>query len=62
MKNLSSKIDLIETNSVPKIHFIATTSFNILFRQKDVKIFIVFMKNLNIQLVSSPIAPARGVV
>ncbi len=50
MKNLLSKIDSIETNSVLKIHFIAAVSFNILSRQKDVKIFVVFMKNLDIQL------------
>jgi hypothetical protein len=33
-----------------EIHFIAVVSFNILSRQKDVKIFVVFMKNLEIQL------------
>jgi hypothetical protein len=33
-----------------EIHFIAVASFNILFRQKNVKIFAVFMKNLEIQL------------
>ncbi len=49
MKN-SSKINLIEINNVLKIHFIAKTSFNTLSRQKNVKIFVLFMKNLNIQL------------
>jgi hypothetical protein len=33
-----------------EIHFIAAVSFNILSRQKDVKIFAVFMKDLEIQL------------
>ncbi len=46
----SSRIDSIETNNVLKIYFITTISFNILSRQKDMKIFVVFMKNLNIQL------------
>jgi hypothetical protein len=36
--------------STIEIHSIAVASFNILFRQKDVKIFVVFMKNLKIQL------------
>jgi hypothetical protein len=49
IKNLL-KIDSIETNNVLKIHFITAVSFNILSRQKDVTIFVVFMKNLNIQL------------
>jgi hypothetical protein len=38
-----------EKNTI-KIHSIAVTSFNTLSRQKDVKIFVVFMKNLKIQL------------
>ncbi len=50
MKNLSSKIDSIKINNVLKIYFIAAVSFNILSRQKDVKIFVVFMKDLDIQL------------
>jgi TolB-like protein len=33
-----------------EIHSIAIASFNTLSRQKDVKIFVVFMKNLKIQL------------
>jgi hypothetical protein len=33
-----------------EIHSIAIASFNILSRQKNVKIFVVFMKNLKIQL------------
>jgi hypothetical protein len=48
--NSLSKINSIETNNVLKIHSIAAISFNTLSRQKDVKIFAVFMKNLNIQL------------
>jgi hypothetical protein len=32
------------------MHTIAAASFNTLSRQKDVKIFVVFMKNLEIQL------------
>jgi hypothetical protein len=48
--NSLSKVDFIETNNVLKIHSIAAISFNTLSRQKDVKIFVVFMKNLNIQL------------
>jgi hypothetical protein len=42
--------DSFETNNVLKIHFIAIVSFNILSRQKNVKIFVVFMKDLDIQL------------
>jgi hypothetical protein len=38
-----------EENTI-KIHSITIASFNILFRQKNVKIFVVFMKNLEIQL------------
>jgi hypothetical protein len=34
--------------SIIEIHSIAVASFNILFRQKDVEIFVVFMKNLEI--------------
>jgi hypothetical protein len=45
-----TKIDSIEIDNVLKIHSIATVSFNTLSRQKDVEIFAVFMKNLNIQL------------
>jgi hypothetical protein len=36
--------------STIEIHSIAVALFNILSRQKDVKIFVVFMKNLKIQL------------
>jgi hypothetical protein len=39
-----------ESKSVIEIHSIAVVSFNTLFRQKDVEIFAVFMKNLKIQL------------
>jgi hypothetical protein len=44
------KINSIETNSLLKIHSITAISFNTLFRQKDVEIFAVFIKDLNIQL------------
>jgi hypothetical protein len=46
----NSKIDFIETNSVLEIYFIVAASFNTLSRQKNVQIFAVFMKDLNIQL------------
>ncbi len=39
-----------ESESAIEIHSIAVASFNTLFRQKDVEIFVVFMKNLKIQL------------
>jgi hypothetical protein len=39
-----------DEKSIIEIHSIAVVSFNILSRQKDVKIFVVFMKNLEIQL------------
>ncbi len=39
-----------ESKSAIEIHSIAVVSFNTLFRQKDVEIFVVFMKNLKIQL------------
>jgi hypothetical protein len=39
-----------DKESIIEIHFIAVASFNILSRQKNVKIFAVFMKNLEIQL------------
>jgi vacuolar-type H+-ATPase catalytic subunit A/Vma1 len=39
-----------DEKSTIEIHSIAVVSFNILSRQKDVKIFVVFMKNLKIQL------------
>ncbi len=39
-----------ESKSAIEIHSIAVASFNTLSRQKDVKIFAVFMKNLKIQL------------
>jgi hypothetical protein len=39
-----------DEESVTEIHFIAVASFNILSRQKNVKIFAVSMKNLEIQL------------
>jgi hypothetical protein len=39
-----------ESKNAIKIQSIAAASFNILSRQKDVKIFVVFMKNLKIQL------------
>jgi hypothetical protein len=39
-----------DEESTVEIHSIAVASFNTLFRQKNVKIFAVFMKNLEIQL------------
>jgi hypothetical protein len=39
-----------DKESIIDIHSIAVASFNILSRQKDVKIFAVFMKDLKIQL------------
>jgi hypothetical protein len=39
-----------ESKSAIEIHSIAVVLFNILFRQKNVEIFVVFMKNLKIQL------------
>jgi hypothetical protein len=39
-----------DEESTIEIHSIAVASFNILSRQKDVKIFAVFMKDLKIQL------------
>jgi hypothetical protein len=39
-----------DEKSIIEIHSIAVVSFNILSRQKDVEIFVVFMKNLEIQL------------
>jgi hypothetical protein len=45
-----SKNDFIKTNNVLKIHSMIAVSFNTLSRQKNVEIFVDFMKNLNIQL------------
>jgi hypothetical protein len=49
---ISSKFHEKSTDekSIIKIHSITIASFYILFRQKDVKIFVVSMKNLKIQL------------
>ncbi len=49
---ISSKCEDESANeeSTIEIHSIAVASFNTLFRQKDVKIFVVFMKDLEIQL------------
>ncbi len=49
---ISSKFHEKSTNdeSTIEIHSIAVVLFNILSRQKDVKIFVVFRKNLKIQL------------
>jgi hypothetical protein len=49
---ISSKFHEKSTNKkdIIEIHSIAVVSFNNLSRQKDVKIFVVFMKNLKIQL------------
>jgi hypothetical protein len=40
----------VDEESTIKIHSIAVVSFNILSRQKNVKIFVVSMKNFEIQL------------
>jgi TolB-like protein len=49
---ISQKFHEKSTNeeSTIKIHSIAIVPFNTLSRQKDVKIFVVFMKDLKIQL------------
>jgi hypothetical protein len=49
---ISSKFHEKSTDeeSIIEIHSITVVSFNILSRQKNVKIFVVFMKNLKIQL------------
>ncbi len=49
---MSSKFHEKSTDeeSIIEIHSIAVASFNTLFRQKNVEIFVVFMKNLKIQL------------
>jgi hypothetical protein len=49
---ISSKCEdeSINEERIIKIHLIIIALFNILFRQKNVKIFVVFMKNLKIQL------------
>jgi hypothetical protein len=49
---ISSKFheESTDEESIIEIHSIAVASFNTLSRQKDVKIFVVFMKNLEIQL------------
>jgi hypothetical protein len=39
-----------DEENIIEIHLIAVASFNILFRQKDVKIFAIFMKDLEVQL------------
>jgi hypothetical protein len=49
---ISSKFHKKSTDeeSIIEIHSITIVSFNTLSRQKNVKIFVVFMKNLKIQL------------
>jgi hypothetical protein len=47
---LKKKIFTLNSDNVMKISSIAAASFNTLSRQKDVEIFVVFMKNLDIQL------------
>jgi hypothetical protein len=49
---ISSKFheESTDEKSTIEIHSIAVVSFNTLSRQKDLKIFVVFMKNLKIQL------------
>jgi TolB-like protein len=44
------KDESVNDESIIEIHSIAVASFNILSRQKNVKIFVVLMKNLEIQL------------
>jgi hypothetical protein len=54
-----------DEESTIEIHSIAAASFNILSRQKDVKIFVVFMKNLEIQLKkqnSSKVIDSKSVI
>jgi hypothetical protein len=54
-----------ESKSTIEIHSIAVISFNTLFRQKNVEIFVVFMKNLKIQLKkqdSNTITDSKSVV
>jgi hypothetical protein len=54
-----------DEESTIEIHSIAVVSFNTLSRQKDVKIFAVFMKNLEIQLKkqnSSIVTDSKSVV
>jgi hypothetical protein len=64
---ISSKLHEKSTDeeSIIEIHSIAVASFNILSRQKDVEIFAVFMKNLEIQLKkqnSSIVTDSKSVV
>jgi hypothetical protein len=47
---LKEKIFTLKSDNVMKIHSITAASFNILSRQKNVEIFVVFMKDLDIQL------------
>jgi hypothetical protein len=54
-----------DEESIIEIHSIAIVSFNTLSRQKDVKIFVVFMKNLKIQLKkqdSSKIIDSKSII
>jgi hypothetical protein len=48
--SLKFEDESLNEENIIEIHSIATASFNILFRQKNVEIFVVFMKNLKIQL------------
>jgi hypothetical protein len=57
--------EVLDEDNIIEIYSIAIASFNIIFRQKDVKIFAVFMKNLKIQLKkqeSSTITNSRSVM
>jgi hypothetical protein len=49
---ISSKFEdeSLKEKNIIKIHLIAAASFNILFRQRNVEIFVILMKNLKIQL------------
>jgi hypothetical protein len=62
-KNKDEHLD--KSENVIEIHFIAAASFNTLSRQKNVEIFAVFMKNLEIQLKkqeSNTITDSKSVV
>ncbi len=59
------KDELLNEENAIEIHLIAIASFNTLFRQKDVKIFAVFMKDLKIQLKkqdSSKVTDSKSVI
>jgi hypothetical protein len=49
-KNLEDELSNEDEESIVEIYSITIVSFNILFRQKNVEIFVVFIKNLQNQL------------